>query len=309
MPRVSVIVPAYNAGAHLEETLASVQAQTYRDWEAVVADDASTDGTVEIAERMGAKVLRAETNAGPATARNRAITGSSGELLAFLDADDLWLPEFLERQVGLFDQARASGIAVGIVAGNARVLGADGLFPDTYMDLMRFPPKVTLTRLLASNPIYISALVPRSVVEEAGGFCDEIFGTEDYDLWLRIVERRYDVVANREPLAVYRLGTTSVSSGVGRMTRALQQTYLRALERKNLTPRQRRIARRELRMSRALEKVELIRSELAAGRRPWRQAAQGLPLLVRVGVEHPNGWRGVGRRLSGRRHPLAVFER
>jgi glycosyltransferase involved in cell wall biosynthesis len=310
MPRVSVIIPTYNAKEHLPETLRSIVAQTFRDWEVVVADDASTDATAAVAEGFGArfKVLRAAHNSGPAAARNRAIAAASGELLVFLDADDLWLPEYLERQVGLYD-ASASGGAVGIVACDAQVLTVEGLFPQTYMELMRFPREVTLTRLLASNPIYVSALVPRAIVEELGGFCDEIFGTEDHDLWLRIVECGYRVVANREPLAVYRLGTASVSAGLGRMARALQTTYRRALDRGNLTPRQRRIARRELRMSRALEQVDAIRTELRGGRRPYRRTTHALPLLLRVAVEHPNSWRGVGRRLVGRKHRLAVFER
>jgi teichuronic acid biosynthesis glycosyltransferase TuaG len=310
MPRVSVIVPAYNAEQHLPETLRSVESQTYRDWEVVLADDASTDATVDIAESFGprVRVLRADRNAGPAAARNRAVGASSGELLAFLDADDVWLPEYLERQVSLYDASATVG-PVGIVACDARVLTTDGLSARTYMDLTRFPPEVTLERLLGSNPIYVSAVVPRTLVEELGGFCEEILGTEDYDLWIRIVERGYRVVANREPLAVYRVGARSVSSRAGPMARALQTTFRRAIDRGNLTPRQRRIARRELRMSRAVEQVDAIRDELRTGRRPYRRITRALPLLLRVAFEHPNSWRGGGRRLVGRPHPLAVFER
>ncbi|MDP9223545.1 MAG: glycosyltransferase family 2 protein, partial [Actinomycetota bacterium] len=203
MPRVTVIVPAFNAAQYLPETLASVEAQTYNDWEVVVADDASTDETAEVAESFGdrVKVLRTSANAGPAVARNRAIETSTAELLAFLDADDLWLPGYLEQQVSLYDESRNVQDDVGLVVCDARILGPAGYRTQTYMQAVRFPRVVTLTRLLVSNPIFISALSPRAVVEEAGCFTPATFGTADYDLWLRIVERGYRVVANRRPLA------------------------------------------------------------------------------------------------------------
>src|SRR5215208_6041734 len=98
MPRVSVIMPAFNAHEHIVATLRSVQSQTYGDWEVVIGDDCSTDETVAIAQQFDDrfKVVLGAENAGPATARNRALKEANGELLAFLDADDLWLPDFLE---------------------------------------------------------------------------------------------------------------------------------------------------------------------------------------------------------------------
>ena len=90
MPRVSVIIPAFNAEAHLAQALDSVVAQTRGDWEVVVGDDCSADRTREIAASFGARVKLASNprNEGPAAARNLAISHSSGELLAFLDSDD-----------------------------------------------------------------------------------------------------------------------------------------------------------------------------------------------------------------------------
>ena len=126
MPRVSVIIPAYNAERHLADALRSVEAQTYGDWEVVVADDASSDATAAIAESFPRIALvRSATNVGPAGARNLAIEQSGGELLALLDSDDTWLPNYLEEQVCLYDESRDA--KVGIVACNARILGADGL--------------------------------------------------------------------------------------------------------------------------------------------------------------------------------------
>jgi glycosyltransferase involved in cell wall biosynthesis len=308
VPRVTVIIPAFNASAYIAETLRSLHAQTYDDWEAVVADDASTDGTDEQAEAFGdrVRVLRTSVNEGPAAARNRAIAASSGELLAFLDADDLWRPDYLERQARLHDESRGRGVRVGIVACNAALLVHGGLLPQTYMEVMGFPPEVTLTTLLRANSIFGGAVAPRAVVAEAGGFCPDIVGTEDYDLWLRILELGYRVVATREPIAVYRLGAPSVSGSLGRMSRAWQLTYRRALERGNLTPRQRRIAQRQLRLQRALEEFDAIRTARRDGRRAYARLARDAPLFGLVAAENPNRWFHGARLGLGRGSPLSA---
>ena len=104
MPLVSIVTPVYNAARWLEETLASVRAQTLTDWEHLLVDDGSTDGSPAIAEAAARedpriRVLRAGSKAGPAAARNLAIQAARGRFIAFLDADDLWLPEKLSRSV------------------------------------------------------------------------------------------------------------------------------------------------------------------------------------------------------------------
>ena len=104
MPLVSVITPVYNAARWLPETLASVQAQTLIDWEHLLVDDGSTDESVIIAERAAkedsrVRLLRMPANGGPAAARNFALQNARGRFIAFLDADDLWLPEKLASQV------------------------------------------------------------------------------------------------------------------------------------------------------------------------------------------------------------------
>lgn len=297
MPRVSVIIPAFNAEEYVEEALRSVLAQTYDDWEIVVCDDCSTDSTPELVRRFGDKVrlLRTDTNSGPAVARNLAIAHSSGELLAFLDADDYWLPTYLERQVSLYD----SGQAVGIVGCNAALLGPDGLRPQTYMDIVRSPLEVTLHRLLQSNPIFPRALVARRAVDEVGGFCPELSHSEDYDLWIRIVEAGYRVVTTREVLAVYRIRPKSWSSEVGLAAHYCQLTYRRALERGNLSRREQRVAWRELRRRRLVERI-------ACGHRiSYRRTLRSLPLLLLVVAEHPQRWGSLPRVLARGRNALS----
>jgi glycosyltransferase involved in cell wall biosynthesis len=282
-----------------------VRSQTYDDWEVVICDDCSTDRTVEIARRFEGPLtlVSTGTNSGPATARNRAIEHSAGELLAFLDADDSWLPTFLERQVALYDSARAEGEDVGIVACNASLLQADGIGPETFMDTVRFPDELTLDRILESNPFFVSVMTPRRVSDAVGGFCPELSGAADYDLWIRIVEAGYRAVATREVLGVYRVGSPSLSSNTAAMARDSQRVYRRALERGKLSPRERRVAKRELRRRRLIEAVA------SEGGLSYRRMVRALPLLLVVVAEHPRRWRSLPRVVGRGRRALSPFPR
>jgi glycosyltransferase involved in cell wall biosynthesis len=282
MPRVSVIMGAYNAQEYIAEALRSVEAQTYDDWEVVVCDDGSTDDTYGIASAFGERVriVQHAKNSGLAAARNSAVRDSNGELIALLDADDWWLPSYLEQQTALFDAESRHG-NVGIVACNAYVLGPDGMLPRTYAELIDAPANVTLARLLQGNHVFVSAISPRAVVESAGGFYEELRRVEDLDLWLRIVELGYRVAVTHQPLAVYRVTQGSLSSDPAAMAHAIQIVYRRALARGRLTPTERRVAHRELRLQRAVQQV------VSPNGISYRRALRALPLLLRVAAEHP----------------------
>ena len=233
MPQVTVITPAHDSAETIAATVTSVREQTFGDWEHVVADDASRDGTATILDRLAAedprvRVVVSDANRGPAGARNLAIEHATGELLAFLDADDRLLPAYLDRLVGLYAAASAEGRRVGIVACNAYLEGPAGRLPSTYADQHGDPDGATLTGLLRSNPIFVSALCPAAVVRELGGFSTECWGSEDHDLWLRIVEQGREVIGTPEPLVVYRVAAGSVSSSRLGMARTTQATYRRA---------------------------------------------------------------------------------
>lgn len=286
MPRVSVIVPAHDAEAFIEQTLASVRAQTFGDWEAIVVDDASSDDTAGRVRAIGdprIRVVRLDDNRGPAGARNAGAAVAAGELVALLDADDAWLPEYLERQVAAYE-----------TLGRPAVLGCDAYYVQdgrrlqrTHLD--RIAPAtgdVTVERLLRGNPVYISALLDRAAADEAGWFDEGLFGTEDHDLWLRIAEAGRRVVVRREPLALYTVAEGSVSSNLGRMGRNMQLLHERALGRGRLTPRQARLARRQLRYYRAMEAVAERDGLLAKA-----------PLLARVVLTNPGRWPGWLRAL------------
>src|SRR6476469_3350989 len=115
-------MPAYNSAGTIVETLESVRAQSYPDWEVIVCDDHSADDTIDRVSGLADKritVVPSPSNGGPAAARNRALQHASSELIAFLDADDLWRPDYLQRQVRRYDDESGRGAPIGIVACNA----------------------------------------------------------------------------------------------------------------------------------------------------------------------------------------------
>jgi glycosyltransferase involved in cell wall biosynthesis len=292
MPRVSVIIPARDSADFLPQALQSVEAQTFNDWEIVAVDDGSRDDTWSILEGAGPRVraLRSTAAGGPAAARNRALAEVNGELVAFLDADDLLLPDYLESQIACLERARAAYRHVGLVTCDAFVLEGDKYGQHTYLESVRDRHQpLTIELVLKRNPIYISSLVPTVVGESVGWFDDELFGTEDFGLWLKILEQGYEAVLNPKPLAAYRRHAGSVSSNIARQGANNRRTYELALARGALNARQRRIARRAIRYNRAMEAVAGLRFSPDEHRSP-AQLLRLLPLLVWVALTNPHWW-------------------
>ncbi len=301
MPRVSVITAARDAAPYLREALDSVFAQEFEDWEAVVVDDGSTDDTAAIARSYCDRVRLVSNSSplGPAGARNAGIGQARGELVATLDADDLWTPGFLAGQVGLYDRERAAGRRVGVVCCDARLLGPDGFEAQTFADRAARPSApITLTALLRVNPVFTSVVAPRDALLGLGGYDADLLVAEDYDLWIRLMEQGFEIVWNPEPLAVYRLRPESLASGGERLARYTARAYELALERGRLDRRQRGLARRGRRLHRLLERRARIAE---AGGGPAAKAAL-LPRTALVALEHPERWlgwiRGRGPRSS-----------
>ncbi len=311
MPRVSVIIPAHNAAEFLPQSLRSVHNQTFVDWEVVAVDDGSSDDTWSILASAGPRIrsLRNPAPAGPAAARNRALAEASGELIAFLDADDLLLPRYLESQVDCLARATAQRRQVGLVACDALVLDTGGYADDTYLDMTRSRGRaLTLELVLRRNPIYISSLVPAGVGDSVGWFDDELFGTEDFGLWLKILESGFEAVLNPEPLAVYRRRAGTVSSNIARQGVNNRRTYELALARGALTRRQRRIAQRAIRYSRAMEAVATVRFAPPTAR-SLAQLIRLAPLLVWVALTNPRWWAQWLAVLRAERQPSVARRR
>ena len=206
--RVSVVIPSYNAEGFLDEALRSVLEQTRAADEIVVVDDASSDRTVEVAQSFSprVRVVVNSTNAGPGVRRNQGAQDTSGDVLAFLDADDFWDPEHLEITAGLLDRWPEAGVAFSPV----RYAGVrQGRWPESLPDLE--VPRLTLLDLLRNNFVHPSAsVVRRAAFDEVGGFQElarfhhgRRVQAEDYDLFLRIA-RRWPFVCSPVPTAHYR---------------------------------------------------------------------------------------------------------
>jgi glycosyltransferase involved in cell wall biosynthesis len=261
------------------------------DWEVVVCDDCSTDRTAAVAEGFGdrVRVVRAPRNLGPAGARNLAIEASSGALIAILDSDDYWSPEYLASQVSLFDRSNARG-DVGIVACDARFVDETGEVLGTYSEQFSFQSQLTLGRLLAGNQIFVSVLVPRPVLDQVGGFSTECFASEDWDLWIRIVELGYRLVRNPEVLVTYRMGD-GLSADRGRMARNMLIVYRRALERGRLDWRERWVVRRGIRTERLVSDLADYRKQRDQGKRgPAGKALRLAAAAAVVAAQSPRRW-------------------
>lgn len=189
MPRVSVIIPTYNRAHLIEETLESALAQTYPDYEIIVVDDGSTDGTLSVLSKYEDRlrvVSQAHQGNGGAQARNLGISKASGEYVAFLDSDDVWFPAKLERQLELIQEKRALSWAYT----NAEVFDdATGRMAHVYDRVYRMHQGDVLPYLLFENFIPFSSTLARtSLLAEVGG-CYPIAKGTDWDLNLRLASR------------------------------------------------------------------------------------------------------------------------
>ncbi|HEY0413772.1 MAG TPA: glycosyltransferase family 2 protein [Allosphingosinicella sp.] len=221
-PLVSVVIPAFNAAATLAETLLSAAAQTYRHIEIVIVDDGSTDRTREIAAVFCEKDPRARlvpvSHGGVGAARNRGIAAARGEFVAFLDADDLWSPEKIRKQVA---KALPPG-NVGFVYTFYRRIGDRGQplgAPTQFAIEGRAFWRHLYWNFVGSGS---SMLARRSLVLDMGGFDEGLESCEDYLLQLRLA-RRYPIACVPEYLVFYRDRPSSVSSDRERMFRGWRE--------------------------------------------------------------------------------------
>jgi glycosyltransferase involved in cell wall biosynthesis len=185
MDLVSVIIPTYNSAAYLGEAIQSVLAQTYPDFEITVVDDGSTDGTAEALQPFQDRVrLFRQDRAGPSAARNRGILNARGNLIAFLDADDMWQPEKLARQVDLLNRHPEVVLCYTDFS-----RGPDGR-PTAESQLKHYEhPGLgdAFYSLLRNNFLVTPAVVVRrEVLARAGLFDPSLRGSEDIELWLRL---------------------------------------------------------------------------------------------------------------------------
>lgn len=227
-PAISICIPAYNAGYYIAETLASVRAQTFADWELIVVEDGSRDGTEAIVQGFAASVaqpvtfLRHENNRGLTTTRNTGIAAARAEWIAILDSDDLWTPDHL---ASCWERAAAGGAEL--------VHGGSVLFDhDTGAELeIRMPD----AREIAEFPLslfehrYIvqpsSVLLAKALWEKVGGFNPAFSHVEDLEMWMRCARAGARFACTGRVTCRYRKHGAAMSAQSAAMAEAFARVY------------------------------------------------------------------------------------
>jgi glycosyltransferase involved in cell wall biosynthesis len=235
MPRVSVIIPSYNCARFVGRALRSALEQTYTDYEIILADDGSTDDTQDVVLRYGAKVrYMYQPNRGVSAARNLALSAATGDLIAYLDADDMWYPQKLDKQVRCLDENPTCGLVHTDV---------DAIDADDQIVRSKFnhtPPRQVpqghcLLDLLRRHHMQLPTVVVRhDLVRKVGFFDERVSGVEDYLQWIGVAMEGRAFSYIDEPLALYRWRVGSLSTNTRRMNEHLVKLFRILLTEKNL---------------------------------------------------------------------------
>lgn len=227
MPKVSVVIPAYNAMTYLPATLESVLGQTFTDFEVLIVNDGSGDRIVEWAEGVtDARVkLISQVNQGVSAARNTGIAHAQGEYVAFVDADDLWEATKLEKQVRCLDE----NLDAGLVYTWTALIDSEGL-PTGRIYASHAQGNVW-QQLIEDDMISTgsSTMVRRGCFDVAGLFDPSLAFAEDLDMWLRIAWH-YPFAVVKEPLTLYRQHMNNVTKNRQKMIQSLRKVIEKAFE-------------------------------------------------------------------------------
>jgi glycosyltransferase involved in cell wall biosynthesis len=276
-PAVSVIIPTYNRRDLVQKALQSVFAQTYRDFEIVVVDDGSTDDTRAVVEGIALVRYLFQKNGGPASARNLGIRQAQGQLIAFLDSDDVWLPEFLSAQVDVLRRyPEVALVCARSIVGKKEAkdfpLGRELIVGDLYPKLYE--------RSFVRTP---ATVVRKSCLDAVGGFNESYRWSEDHDLWLRIARKYTIAYVNRRLVRIGRQSDNISRDGM-RSLDAHLKVAIEVLERNYDAARiseavfRQRVAKRYLQFSH----LSFIRGENAQAWTYIRRALGATPYSLRA---------------------------
>jgi glycosyltransferase involved in cell wall biosynthesis len=269
LPKISIVIPAYDVAAYIAETLESVFAQTFTDFEVIVVNDGSPD--TEELERVLQPYLKRiyylkQENRGASAARNTGLRAARGELIAFLDADDLWLPRYLEEQLR-FMRAQEWDL----VCADANYFGDSDGAGQTYMDSLMgtAPPEgpVTFLELVNADRSLITSgvLVRRELVLAVGLFDESLRNAQDLDLWLRLARHGARLAYQRRALLSYRTRSNSLSGDAINSHQRELRVFDKIEQSYEFTPAEREEVAAVIRSRRALLKYELGKLYLAPG--------------------------------------------
>jgi glycosyltransferase involved in cell wall biosynthesis len=226
MPKISVVIPAYNAMTYLPKTLESVLTQTFTDFEVLIINDGSSDTILNWSASVTDPRVKliSQDNQGLSGARNTGIAQAKGEYIAFLDADDLWKPTKLEKQVRYFED----NPDVGLVH-NWTILIDETDKPTGEQWNPHLEGNVWEQIIVINSVSSGAAIVRRCCFETVGVFARDLSGTADWDMWIRIAYR-YPFAVVKEPLTLYRQHSQNMSKNCKHMVANARIVIERAFE-------------------------------------------------------------------------------
>lgn len=233
-PKVSVCIPAYKMGAFISEALESVCQQTYQNVEVIIVDDAGPDdGTEQITRSFVAesrngerKVIRHEKNQGVSASRNTAIANSTGDFVAFLDPDDIWLPHFLETAVDIFSNPDIDAICGNCIifsgpTPNTASLNLSGALAFSQQEPLWFPASISARNFIQPS----GAIVRKDIINKIGGFTldPNLQHVEDWDLWIRLIQAGSTFAFILQPVCLYRKHQNGATANVPLMEKRISR--------------------------------------------------------------------------------------
>jgi GT2 family glycosyltransferase len=264
VPSVSVVIPAYNAAAHIAGTLQSVLAQTFPDFEVILVNDGSPDtDALEKALQPYLSRIRyfRQENRGPSSARNLGIRQARGRYVALLDSDDAWLPHHLARQMEILQK----NSELGLVYSNAVHLQKNNLVGVAFQTVLQ-SGEPTLDALLAERCTVntSSVVVKLDLLLHAGLFDESMKRCEDFDLWLRLAAAGVCMTYDREIQVCHRLGEGLTADRV-LMKQGRMRAYQKMAASPGLSPAQQNIIEQKLNVLEVETQTELAKRSLLAG--------------------------------------------
>jgi glycosyltransferase involved in cell wall biosynthesis len=273
-PLVSVIIPAYNAANYIGAALDSIFSQTLNDYEAIVINDGSPD-TPQLEQALAPYLARIvylkQENRGAAAARNAGLRIARGRLVAFLDADDFWLPAYLTSQINFLESSK-----MDLVYADAELIGDSQLAGRTYMETAPSSGEVTAESLLAlrCNVITSGVVARRQPIIEVGMFDEAIRRGHDFDLWLRLAKHGVALAYQKKVLLKHRILENSLSGDIASQYQRAFKVLDTIRQRGNLTAREASTLYHTLQKIEA--EIELERGKGLLRERKFSEAAEAL---------------------------------
>jgi glycosyltransferase involved in cell wall biosynthesis len=238
-PLVSVIIPAYDVADFIGEALDSVFAQTLTDYEVIVVNDGSPD-TLELEQALAPYMSRIvylkQENRGVSAARNTGISAARGSLIAFLDGDDVWLPNYLEVQV---ERIQADP-TIDVLYPNVLMFGGSSETGEEFMTICPSSGEVTFERLLRQEcNVSNCSIARKETIVRAGMFDETLRSVEDFDLWLRVIKGGGRIAYHRDVLAHYRRRAGSLTADPIWLSEHILEVLRKVKHRDDLTPSER----------------------------------------------------------------------